>query len=146
MASGRRLQRFERHFGGNDGYLAFSPVAPLLAGSSTDGVTTIWDVTTGRVVATIRANFKAVHGVAFSPDGRRLLSGGEDAKDVVRLLDLGSQRHVATLAGRPDQFWFLEMSNDLNTLVAVGMNNTALLWRAPSWAEIAAAEKGQKVK
>ena len=46
----------------------------------------------------MRANFNAVHGVAFSPDGQRLLSGGEDPKDVVRLLDLGSQRHVATLA------------------------------------------------
>ena len=88
----------------------------------------------------MRANFQAVHGVAFSPDGQRLLSGSEDPSDVVRLLDMGSQRHVATLAGPPDrvdEFWVLEMSADLNTLVAVGITNTALLWRAPSWAETA---------
>jgi eukaryotic-like serine/threonine-protein kinase len=143
MASGRRLKRFEHHFGRNDGYLTFSPVAPLLAGSTTDGVTTIWDVTTGRVVTTIRANFKAVHGIAFSPDGQRLLSGGKDPSDVVRLLDLGSQRHVATLGGPPDSYWFLEMSKDLTTLVASSSGQTALLWRAPTWAEIEAVEKGQ---
>jgi WD40 repeat protein/tRNA A-37 threonylcarbamoyl transferase component Bud32 len=143
MASGRRVKRIEHHFGSNDGYLAFSPVAPLLAGSTTDGVITIWEVTTGRIVTTIRANFKAVHGIAFSPDGQRLLSGGKDPSDVVRLLDLGSQRHVATLAGPPDSYWFLEMSNDLATLVASSMGGTALLWRAPSWAEIEATEKEQ---
>ena len=143
MASGRRLERFEHHFASKDGYLSFSPVAPLLAASAKNGATTVWDVTTGRVVAEIRANFKAVHGVAFTPDGQRLLSGGEDPTDVVRLLDLASQRHVATLTGPPDEYWFLEMSTDLNTLVAVGVDQTALLWRAPSWAEIEATEKSE---
>jgi len=146
MASRRRLKRFEHHFGSNDGYLTFSPVAPLLAGSTTDGVITTWDVTTGRIVTTNRANFKAVHGVAFSPDGQRLLSGGKDPSDVVRLLDLGSQRHVATLGGPPDDYWFLEMSNDLNTLVAASRGKTALLWHAPSLAEIEAAEKKQAAR
>ena len=63
---------------------------------------------------------------------------------MVRLLDLGSQRHVATLTGQPDQYWFLEMSADLNTLVAVGIDKTALLWRAPAWEEIKAAEKRER--
>jgi len=146
LASGRRLKQFEHHFASDDGYLAFCPVDSLLAGSAKDGATTVWDTATGDIVATMRANFRAVHGVAFSPDGQRLLSAGEDPKDVVRLLDLGSQRHVATLAGppdRPDQFWFLEMSADGNTLAAAGISGTTLLWRAPSWAEIEQAEKEQ---
>ncbi len=142
MATGRKLARFEHPFGSNDGILAFSPVAPLLAGSSMDGVITIWDITTGRGVA-MRANFKAVHGVAFSPDGQRLLTGGKEPSDVVRLLDLGSQRYVATLGGPPDAYWSLEMSNDLNTLVATSVGNTALLWHAPSLAEIEVAERKQ---
>ena len=141
MASGRPMKRFEHYSAGNDGYLAFSPVAPLLAGSAEDGLTTVWDIRTGRIVTTNSANFRAVHGVAFSPDGQRLLSGGEDPSDAVRLLDLGSQRCVATLTGQPDQFWFLEMSADGNNLVAAGLNGTTLLWRAPSFEEIKAAEK-----
>jgi WD40 repeat protein len=142
FASGRRLARFPQHFASVDGYMAFSPDGRTLAGSATEGLTTLWDVATGRVVATVRGNVRAVHGVAFSPDGQRLISGGEDAADVVRLMDLGSKRYVATLPGEPDDYWFLEMSADGSTLVAVGMKGTALLWRAPSWAEIEAAEKG----
>ena len=145
-ASAKRLARKERHFASNDGYLDFSPDSRLLGGSARDGATTIWDIATGRIVTAMRANFRAVHGVAFSPDGQRLLSGGEAPKDVVRLLDLGSQRHVATLAGVPDQFWFLQMSADGNTLVAAGLKGTTLLWRAPSWPEIEAAERGQKAR
>jgi len=143
LASACRLKQVEHHFASDDGYLAFSPVGSLLAGSANDGSTTVWDTATGDIVATMRANFRAVHGVAFSPDGQRLLSGGEDPKDVVRLLDLGSQRHVATLAGPPDEYWFLEISPDSNTLVAAGMRGTTLLWRAPSFEEIEEAEKKQ---
>jgi hypothetical protein len=56
-------------------------------------------------------------------------------------MDLGSQRHVATLTGQSDQFWFMEMSTDGSTLAAAGMGGITLLWRAPSWAEIEAAER-----
>jgi WD40 repeat protein len=99
-------------------------------------------VATGLILTNVRGNVRAVQGVAFSPDGQRLLSGGSDATDVVRLMDLGSKRYVARLPGQLDDFRFVEMSADGNTLVAVGMQRTALFWRAPSWAEIEAAEKG----
>ncbi len=148
IASGRRLARFEHHFAGLDGYLSFSPDGPLLAGSAKDGMTTIWNIATGQSDS-IRGNFRAVHGVAFSSDGQRLLSGGQDPSDVVRLLDLGSLRHVATLAGPPgyaDEFWFIEMTADGNTLVAVGMQKTALIWPAPSWAEIEATERAKTAR
>ena len=143
LASGRRLARFPHHFASVDGYMAFSPDGRTLACSAAEGLTTLWDVATGLVLADVRGNVRAIHGVAFSPDGQRLLSGGADASDVVRLMDLASRRYVATLPGEPDDFWFMEMSADGNTLVAVGVHGTALLWRAPSWAEIEAAEKGQ---
>jgi WD40 repeat protein len=146
MASGRRLAQFERHFARGSGRLAFSPDSRLLAGSTFDGSTTVWDVATGRIVVTNWVSMPAC-GLAFSPDGRRLLSGGEAAKDVVRVLDLGSRRHIATLAitlpRHGDKFWFVEMSADGNSLVAAGINGTTLLLRAPSWEEIAAAERGR---
>jgi hypothetical protein len=57
-------------------------------------------------------------------------------------MDLRSRRFVANLPGELDQYWLLEMSADGNTLAAVGSHGPTLLWRAPSWAEIEAAERG----
>jgi WD40 repeat protein len=80
--------------------------------------------------------------LSFSADGTRLIVSGKRASDVVRLLDLGSRRFVASLSGKPDVYWFSRMSADNSTVYAVG-TKTVLLWRAPSWAEIEAAEKGK---
>lgn len=142
LASGRQRARFKHHFANSTGFIVFSPDSQILAGSAAEGFTTLWDVATGQVLTTLRGNFRAILGVAFSPDGQRLISGGKDATDVVRLMDVNSGRYVATLPGKPDEYWFVEMSADGNTLVAVGKSGTALLWHAPSLDEIKAVEKG----
>ena len=95
----------------------------------------------GRHLLTLPGNAEGVWGLAFSSDGQRLLTGGGNTNDVVRLLDLESQRWVATLPGKPGAFYNLAMSPDGNTLAAVGSERFAVIWRAPSWAEIEAAER-----
>ena len=67
--------------------VAFSPDGRRLASASgpydprrvakTGGVK-IWDMQTGQEVCTLRGYPGAVYGVAFSPDGRRLATGGKD--------------------------------------------------------------------
>jgi hypothetical protein len=67
---------------------------------------------------------KAIEGLtwaALSPDGRLM----------------------ASLSGAADVYWYSRMSVDSSTVLAVA-EKAALLWRAPSWAEIEAAEKEQK--
>jgi len=81
----------------------------------------------------------APHSVAFSPDRRRLVAGG-DGREAVRLYDVESQLPVLTLAARGSVFQRITFSPD-GTVVAAGNEEGELhLWRAPSWAEIAAAE------
>jgi WD40 repeat protein len=73
-------------YGANTVGLMGSPLGPrpLLAASALIPVTPppgevkIWDMATGKEVWTLPGTTGAVYGVAFSPDGRRLATGGAD--------------------------------------------------------------------
>ena len=63
-------------------------------------------------------------------------------RDAVKLWDLVAHRELLSLQGEGQYFMHVAFSPDGNTLVAVSLDGIAHLWRAPSWAEIEAAEKG----
>ena len=69
-----------RPIGGNVLYtmsqIAFSPNSKLLA-TTTKKTVEVWDIKTGELVQTLEGHQKDVTGVWFSPDGRFLVSTGE---------------------------------------------------------------------
>jgi WD40 repeat protein len=80
--------------------------------------------------------------VTFSPDGRRLATGGGADRDAVKLWDLSTHRELMTLSGQGSLFQFVVFSPDGRWLAACNNEEGKLhLWRAPSWAEIEAEEK-----
>jgi WD40 repeat protein len=70
-----------------------------------------------------------------------LATGGLSERDAVKLWDQVTHRELLTLQGAGQYFVNLTFSPDGNTLAAVSLDGMAHLWRAPSWAEIEAAEK-----
>jgi WD40 repeat protein len=122
--------------------VCFSPDGRMLVSAGLDGQVKLWDVFARRELATLRGHWVAAWSAALSPDGRRLATGGEGPKDAVKLWDLATQRELLTLAAEGKFFVQLNFSPDGNTLVATTLTGKADLWRAPSWAEIEAAEKG----
>jgi RNA polymerase sigma factor (sigma-70 family) len=96
LATGRQVARLEGHDGILPGALAFSPDGRLLASSAGDMRTTtnppprprdrtvrVWDLATGRERRRFEGHRGIVGSVAFTPDGRALISASDDATALV---------------------------------------------------------------
>uniref|UniRef100_A0A8C6YD95 Neutral sphingomyelinase activation associated factor n=1 Tax=Naja naja TaxID=35670 RepID=A0A8C6YD95_NAJNA len=59
--------------------ITLNPAYTLLASGTKDGTISIWDVTAASILHRLPCHSATVLDVAFSPDGRHLLSTGEDA-------------------------------------------------------------------
>lgn len=120
--------------------IAFAPDGRSFAAASEQGFGRMWDTATLRELATFRGFLLGVHAVTFSPDGRRLALGS-NGREAVKLWDLTSGQELLTLEGEGSLFHPICFSPDGNLLGALNSSGTLHLWRAPSWAEIEAAEK-----
>jgi len=124
--------------------VAFSGDGSQVASVANDGRVAIWDRSSFKLITAFKGHMQGAHGVAFSPDGRRLATGG-NSRDVVKLWDLSTHRELMTLSGQGSVFSFVVFSPDGRWLAACSWDEGQLhLWRAPSWAEIEVAEKSLK--
>jgi eukaryotic-like serine/threonine-protein kinase len=128
------------------GEAGFSPDGKLFAAASDLGYVRVWNTATWRPETTLGGLLNAAHAVAFSPDGQRLaISGG--GKEAVKLWSEASWQDVFTLAAPGTGFGGndngMAFSPDGNVISWLNMDGDLHLWRAPTWAEIHAAEKAQ---
>ena len=86
----------------------------------------LWDAASGRELRTLTGHTAATRATAFSPDGRLLASGGDDA--VVKLWDTATGRELATLNGHSLGVKALTFSDDGKLLVSGSDDGSARLW------------------
>jgi serine/threonine protein kinase/WD40 repeat protein len=124
-----------------DGPNCFSADGSRFASSSRLGYAHIWDTESFQLLASMGDPRRQMTVQSFSPDGTRLLTKGvgDAGSEILRLWDIKTQRELISLPGRPDMI----ISPDGNVIVCSD-NDSMQFYRAPTLAEIDAAEAAEK--
>ncbi|MEK7677776.1 MAG: WD40 repeat domain-containing protein [Verrucomicrobiota bacterium] len=125
--------------------LTFSPDNRLLAAANREGYVHVWELPTLRELPEFRAHQGVIHALAFSPDSRRLATAGE-GEEAIKVWDVAIWRELMTLERPGEAVGPISFSSDGAQLTAGNSRGDLLVWRVPSWAQIAAQEKGQRAR
>jgi WD40 repeat protein len=112
---------------------ALSPDANLAAAASAAGHVRVWNAETGVEVALLGGHARAATFVAFTPDGRRIVTAGDDYTLRVWSVDGSELRRIST---EPEQVACVALSPDGSAAI-VGGYREARAWSletgAPLW-------------
>jgi WD40 repeat protein/uncharacterized caspase-like protein len=145
VASGQEI----RTFSSSSGYISvksvvFSPDGKYVLSGGSFNELKLWDTATGREVRTFSessVNFISIDlipkcvSVAFSPDGKQILSGSSDK--TIKLWDVASWREIRTFAGHEDAVTSLAFSPDGRQVLSGSNDGTVRLWDVSTGKEIA---------
>ncbi len=112
----------------------FSPDGRRFAVTSYRGSAQVRETVSGRLLTTVGNLQRPIYSVAFSPDGRRLLTTGGNAR-ALTLWDATCGRELLTLAGEGSEFCRPRSSADGSLLGCLSGANALYVWRAPRWSE-----------
>jgi WD40 repeat protein len=90
-----------------------------------EGDIRVWDLKNKQPVLRLKGHRSTVHCVAFSPDGRRLVSGSQDT--TVRLWDVETGESVLTLAGHGSEVFSVAFAEG-NRAASASPDGTARVW------------------
>ncbi len=114
--------------------LVFSPDSALVATASSDRTARIWEATTGRLLLTLPGHTLNVRTVAFSPDGKRVVTGDPTP----RVWDVSTGAQVLVLSGHRAIVFSVAYSPDGTRIVTAGGGDdrTARVWDALTGREL----------
>jgi len=127
--SGRKLSEAQAHMS-ITACVTFSKDGKWLASCGTLTIK-LWRVTRNGLedYRTLEGHAGFIPAVAFSPDGKRLVSASSDK--TLKLWDTADGIEVGTLDGHSAWIGDVEFSRDGNTIFSIGVDGTLRTWEAP---------------
>jgi tetratricopeptide (TPR) repeat protein len=133
LQAGLQLHSFDRR---TNRVVAFAPDGRQAAsGSLYDGMVRLWEVDTGREVAAFQGHTDWVVALAFTPDGRWLLSGAMDR--TLKVWNLESRRAVRSVTLTGDRSACVAFAADGRRAITGGADRTLRLWHLQDGQELA---------
>ncbi len=132
LATGRPLLPDTNEWGhrAEVGRAAYSPDGRLLASTARDGTLRLWEVATGKPLHVLRGSIWEMNGLAFTPDGKFLVSAGMEGNSFegkwfvwdaitgkeVRRVPL----HDPKLGEKKQSVWRVHVTSDGRTVIVLG--------------------------
>jgi WD40 repeat protein len=86
----------------------------------------IWDLKTGKLVATLKGHTDSVWCLAWTPDGKTLVSGSYDCS--IRTWNTSNWKQIAVFDGHTSLVYNIAISPNGRILASASYDNTARLW------------------
>jgi sugar lactone lactonase YvrE len=101
----------------------------------------LWDVASGREIRSFLGHSSGVTSVAFSPDGKQILSGsafyeGDRWMGEIKLWDVASGREIRSFLGHSSWVESVAFSPDGKQILSASLDDTVRLWDVASGREI----------
>jgi WD40 repeat protein len=106
--------------------VAFSPDSKKVAAAGADRAIRIWEVETGKLLATIEDHADWILDITFSPDGKRLASASRDK--TAKVFDVEKKESIVTFPGHAETVYCVSFTPDGKQVTTGGGDNQIRIW------------------
>ena len=119
--------------------IVFSPDSKLIAFANNDNIIYIHDISSGKLIQTLKGHTDRISAISFLPDGKILVSSSDDQTIILWNIEQGIA--LTTLLGHTDSVNAIAITSDGRKIVSAGSDQTVRVWLADVDELLAIAEK-----